>query len=272
MKSGKKTHKHNQKFCFIAGREKNTGAKNTDAFHATMSQHDFVRTYDTYFNLRWSNPLATMDSITSDQLDLIDSLETTNQHTCPPNCVCQQMKKAEILIDDILVADIHTNHAVPLPIADSEIFKALEMKNRSAVRKKLQTGYDKFKGTKSREHYLADTNQSRCQQYLEQTCSYIAQLDNSAGYDDMKEIACLYACDSLCCLATQYEVAFDFWAKTLIALVHLNPDHLLTTCMDFLSTQFEAFSHSVKKQQRVFKCVQLLIHHFPNEMEAQFAE
>ena len=182
------------------------------------------------------------------------------------------MKKAEILIDDILVADIHTNHAVPLPIADSEIFKALEMKNRSAVRKKLQTGYDKFKGTKSREHYLADTNQSRCQQYLEQTCSYIAQLDNSAGYDDMKEIACLYACDSLCCLATQYEVAFDFWAKTLIALVHLNPDHLLTTCMDFLSTQFEAFSHSVKKQQRVFKCVQLLIHHFPNEMEAQFAE
>lgn len=237
-----------------------------------MSQHDFVTTYDDKFNLRWSNPLATMDTITSEQLDLIDNLESTNQHICPPNCVCQQMQEAEMFIDDILVADIHTNHAVPLPIADSEIFKAIRMKNRSAVKKKLQNLFEKFKGSRSREHWLASSNQSRYRQYLKETCSYIAELDNFGGCDDMKEIACQYACDSLCCLAIKYEVAFDFWAKTLTALVHLNPNYLLITCMDFLSTQFEAFAHSVTKQQRVFKCVQLLIRHFPNKMQAQFAE
>ena len=236
----------------------------------SMSQHDFVKTYDDKFNPRWSNSLATMDTITSEQLDLIDSLGTKNQHICPPDCICQQMKRVdEICIQDMLVTDVHT-YPVPLPFTDSEIFKAIQTKNRSAVKKKLKTLFENLKGSRSKQHWLASSNQSRYLQYLEDTCTYIAELDDSAGCDEMKETACQYACFRLCCLQIKYEVAFDFWAGTLKALVLLNPKHLLMTCMDFLNTQWEAFAQSVMKQ-RVIKCVQLLMRHFPHEMQAHFA-
>ena len=265
-----------------------------------FEKHSYAQKWDQEFNARWSNALATFGE--SEYLEQTDKYGKSQMNVCPADCVCHQTnlvnlvcmaasprgsptrntpspnvcteatKSATVCPHCNISASCTTCIAYATLIADMDSYVSMNYDNdKMAVQRRLEELFEKYKGTKNNQSWLGVKNQSNFRNSLDNLCAYIQKLDLIGGYDDMKETACVYVCETLSSLHPHYEVVFDFWTRTLTTLLDLHQDHLLEVCVKYWRTQWEQDTSTILRQA-ILKGVRMLITKFPKQMHTRFFE
>ena len=240
----------------------------------------------------------------SEFLESMDGFGNSHLHVCAADCVCHETKLVDVVcfpasqtpasrMVSTNVCTEMTEAATACPhgssncnvsascstcVAYANLITDMDRhvsriydNNKMTVQRKLEKMYEKYKGTKHKQSWLSVKNQIDFQNSLDNFCAHIAKLDLIGGYDDMKEIACIYICHKLCLLHPHHLVVFDFWKHTLVRLLDLHQDHLLKVCMEYWRTQWEQVTTTIPRQA-ILKGVRMLIKQFPSQMHTRFLE